>query len=254
MNHFSLKNKIAVITGGCSGIGLGVAKRFQRYGAKVVVIDIKIPDGFEQKEGLIAFSANVADEQSMVSVFQNIKRQFTQIDILINNAGIGDLPGTIIEGDSKRWRRIFDINVFGVFYGIKYGAPILKEGGVIINTASQAAVTKIGGMEPYSASKAAVVSITQTAALELAERQIRVNAVCPSNTKTPMMTNSADADISEKFSQIFSPSGRAATIDDMVGLYHFLASDAAQYINGQAIVADGGWTAGVSNVATQFIG
>ena len=253
MNHFSLKNKIAVITGGCSGIGLGVAKRFKDYGAKVVVVDIKIPEGFEQKEDLVAFSTNVGDESSMISVFQKIKLQFDHIDILINNAGIGDLPGTIIEGDSGRWRRIFDINVFGVFYGIKYGAPILKKGGVIINTASQAAITKIGGMEPYSASKAAVVSITQTAALELAERQIRVNAVCPSNTKTPMMSNSADVEISEKLSQVFSPSGRAAELVDMIGLFHFLVSDAARYINGQAIVADGGWTAGVSNATLKAI-
>ena len=252
MNHFSLKNKITVITGGCSGIGLGIVRRFKEYGGEILVIDIKIPDGFEKEEEVVAFSANVAQKQSMMATFQKIKAQYGQIDILINNAGIGDLPGTIIEGDAQQWQRIFDINVFGVLYGIKYGAPLLKNGGTIINTASQAAFTKIGGMEPYSASKAAVVSITQTAALELAERQINVNAVCPSNTKTPMMSNSADANISERLSQIFSPSGRAAELEDIVGVYHFLASDAAQYINGQAIVADGGWTAGVSNVATCY--
>ena len=246
---FSLKNKIAFITGGCSGIGLAIAKRYTEAGAKVIIADRQEGKAIGEEIGAIYYKMDVTNEQQVLEVMERVDKEVGKLDILVNNAGIGDLPGPIVDAATKNWRRIFEVNVFGVLYGIKYGAPIINKGGVIINTASQAAFTKIGGMEPYSASKAAVVSITQTAALELAERQIRVNAVCPSNTKTPMMKASEDAAISEKLSQVFSPSGKAAEVSDIMGLYHFLASDASQYINGQSIIADGGWTAGVSNTA-----
>lgn len=246
---FSLKNKTAFITGGCNGIGLAIAKRYIEAGAKVIIADLQDGNAIAQEIGAIYYKVDVSNEQRVKNVIEQVKKEVGNLDILVNNAGVGDLPGPIVDAATNKWRKIFEVNVFGVLHGIKYGAPIMTKGGVIINTASQAAFTKIGGMEPYSASKAAVVSITKTAALELAERQIRVNAVCPSNTKTPMMQQAEDAAISEKLSQVFSPSGRAAEVEDMIGLYHFLASDAAKYINGQAIIADGGWTAGVSDTA-----
>lgn len=246
-NWFSIENKKVFVTGGGSGIGLAICKRFISAGAKVILADINDCAELAASIGATSVQVDVADEGS----FEKAMATTGKIDVLINNAGIGDLPGGIEEGNTTAWRRILDINVLGVLNGIKFGATQLNEGGCIINTSSQSAMTKVPGMEPYSASKSAVISITQTAALELADRQIRVNAVCPSNTRTPMMETAEDAEYSELMSQVFSPAGRVAETDDMVGVFHFLASDAAAFVNGQAIIVDGGWTAGISNAVLE---
>lgn len=245
-NFFSLKGKSAFITGGGSGIGLAVAKRFVAAGAKVVIADIQNSSEIATSIGAIYVELDVCNETSMQNALGFANEAVGKLDILLNNAGVSDLPGTLESGDAKIWKRIFDINVIGVMNGLKHGPRHMNDAGAIINTASQAAFTKVVGMEPYAASKSAVISLTQSSAIELAERRIRVNAVCPSNTKTPMMMNSADSDYSELMSKIFSPAERAAETDDMVGVFHFLASDESRFVNGQSIIVDGGWTAGIT--------
>lgn len=244
---FSIENKKVFVTGGGSGIGLAICKRFIAAGARVILADINDCSELASSIGATSVQVDVSDEAS----FEKAMASTGKIDVLINNAGIGDLPGAIEEGNMDTWRRILDINVLGVLNGIRYGAAQLNDGGCIINTSSQSAMTKVPGMEPYSASKSAVISITQTASLELADRKIRVNAVCPSNTRTPMMETAEDVEYSELMSQVFSPAGRVAETDDMVGVFHFLASDAAAFVNGQALVVDGGWTAGISNAVLE---
>ncbi|MBB3698932.1 SDR family oxidoreductase [Flammeovirga yaeyamensis] len=245
MNEFSIKNKTVVITGGSSGIGLALCHLFDREGAFVIALDIQPPQ--DPPRSIHHFvQCDVGEAYAVKKAFDNIKRLNKPIDVLINNAGVGFLPGNIVDSDPKDWKTIFDINLLGPMYCAKYGVPLMNDGGVIINTSSQSAETKVGGMEPYSASKTALISITKSLALELADRQIRVNAVCPSNTKTPMMESAEDADYTQYMSEVFSPLGRVAETNDLVGVYQFLASDAAKFINGQAIYVDGGWTAGVS--------
>jgi len=254
-NFFLLKGKSAFITGGGSGIGLAVAKRFIAAGAKVVIADIQDSTEVASSIGATYVELDVCNEASIQSALQAANQAVGKLDILLNNAGIADLPGTLESGDVTIWKRIFDINVIGVMNGLKHGPSHMNDGGAIINTASQAAFTKVVGMEPYAASKSAVISLTQSSAIELAGRRIRVNAICPSNTKTPMMMNSDDADYSELMSKIFSPAERAADTDDMVGVFHFLASEESKFVNGQAIVVDGGWTAGVTEkLLTKIIG
>jgi len=247
MEYFSVQNKKILVTGGGSGIGLALVEAFIKAGAKVIIADITNCNVLAESIGAVYVFMDVSNEASVKDGFETAFKAIGKLDVLINNAGISLLSGKMEEGEPDRWSKVFDINVFGVMYSMKYGPSYMNYGGCIINTASQAAFTKVAGLEPYAASKAAVISLTQTAALELADKGIRVNAVCPSNTKTPMMAESEDAEYAEIMSKFFSPMSRAAETSDMVGVFHFLASEAAGFVNGQAIVVDGGWTAGVSN-------
>jgi len=162
MNFFSIKDKIAFITGGCSGIGLAVAKRYIAAGAKVILADIHDGNGIATTIGATYIPLDVSKEEQVKAALAKTVKEVGKIDILLNNAGVGDLPGTIEEGDTAIWQKLVNINFFGVLYGLKYGPSCMNDGGSIINTASQAAVTKMPQGEPYAATKAAVVSLTQT--------------------------------------------------------------------------------------------
>lgn len=254
-DFFSINNKKALITGGGSGIGLAVAKRFLSAGARVIIADINDASELASSIGASYVKMDVSNETSVQKAFKEAFDLVGKLDILLNNAGVSDLPGTLESGDVATWTKILNINVIGVMNGLKHGPKYMNDRGSIINTSSQAAFTKVVGMEPYAASKSAVISLTKSSAIELAERGIRVNAICPSNTKTPMMMNSEDADYSELMSKEFSPAGRAAETDDMVGVFHFLASQESKFVNGQSIIVDGGWTAGITdNLLNKIIG
>lgn len=240
---FSLENKTAFITGGISGIGLAVARRYIASGAKVVAADIQDGRAIAEDAGMVFIQTDVADEEQMKNAFAEAEYAVGRLDVIINNAGTGHLGGLLTEMETASWDTVIRVNVYGVFYGLKYGPRHMKDGGSIINTASQAAFTKFAGYEPYSASKSAVLSLTQTAAIELGSRHIRVNAVCPTGIRTPMMEDDdPEFDMVRAASQL----GRVGETEDLVGLYHFLAADESRYITGQSILVDGGWTAGVS--------
>jgi NAD(P)-dependent dehydrogenase (short-subunit alcohol dehydrogenase family) len=251
MDHFSLKNKKAFITGGCSGIGLAVAKRYISAGAEVVLADLHDGGAVAEKIGAHFLELNVTDENQFERILAKANTLVGKLDVLLNNAGIGDLPGTIEEGDFATWSRLINVNLFGVLFGLKHGPKHMADGGSIINTASQAALTKLPGGEPYAATKAAVISLGQTAALELGPRHIRVNTVCPTYTKTPMTEENWEEEGS--LIKTFSPMNRVADISDMVGVFHFLAADESSFISGQSFTVDGGWTAGISYGAINAI-
>ena len=248
---FDLKGKVAFITGGAKGIGRAVTTRFLKAGARVAIMDLQgedsiLPGTEDFRENHISFKGDVTSIQDWERALQIVKDNWGLVDIIVNNAGISNLTGTVEEGDPEQWRKTFEVNVFGVMKGLKTSPAFMKDGGTIINTSSQSAKTKMMGLEPYSASKEAVISLTRSAAIELSGRNIRVNAICPTNTRTPMMMESADADYSEQMTRVFCPMGRVAETGDLEGVYHFLASAEAGFINGQAIYVDGGWTAGIS--------
>ncbi len=137
---------------------------------------------------------------------------------------------------------MFNVNTLGVYYGLKYGPRHMRDGGSIINTASLGATVVFPGSGPYSASKASVLSFTQMSAVELASRNIRVNAVAPSFIRTPMAAN--DIELFERIGAYATVTGRIAEPDEVAAVYHFLASDDASYINGQIINVDGGMSLG----------
>ena len=193
----------------------------------------------EELEGTFV-SIDVSDEAQVKALMGTASDAHGRIDIVINNAGmpaggapIGDLGADI-------FLRGYETNALGVMYGIKHAVPHMREGGSIVNTASLAGLQGMYGSAPYVASKFAVVGITKTAALELAARGIRVNCVCPGNIATAMGAPEAFAAVTDAM----TPLGRAGQPKEIAAVFHFLASDDASYITGQAISVDGGMTAG----------
>jgi NAD(P)-dependent dehydrogenase (short-subunit alcohol dehydrogenase family) len=242
---FSLKGMTAAITGGTSGIGEAVAARFAAAGARVVIIGRRDGADVARRTGAIAaVRADCASEADVSRALSEAREALGEnLDVLVNNAGIENTGPMIGDATGDELNRVFAINTFAVFHGLKYGQLVLKDGGSIINTASIAAQMGIPGYSQYSASKAAVISLTRSAAVELAPRGIRVNAVCPGSVFTPMLPQDhPEVPLATRM----CPLGRVGTTDDMVGAYHFLASGESRYISGQALAVDGGMLAGVS--------
>ena len=237
---FSLEGKVAVVTGGAGGIGQATVRRFAQAGARVVIADLSDASALAKEVGGHFVSTDVSDEAQVQALMDEAAATYGRIDIAINNAGIPAGGAPMTELSSDLFRRGFDTNALAVVYGIKYAAPHMERGGSIISTASLSGLQGMYGSGPYVASKFAVVGITKTAAIELASRGIRVNCVCPGNIDTPMGASPAFAAVTDAM----TPLGRPGRPEEVAALFHFLASNDASYITGQAICIDGGMTAG----------
>jgi len=190
---FSLKDKKAFIAGGATGIGLAVVKRFLAAGAKVAVADIH--QGELENLAVLYIPTDVSKEQQVAAAFERAAQQLGKLDIVINNVGIMLGSGSFEEYPTASFEKMIEVNMKGVFYGLKYAPQHIVDGGSIINTVSQIAFTKIPGEGAYAATKAAVVSMTKTAALELALRKIRVNGVAPTIVDTPFYESLSEEDL-----------------------------------------------------------
>jgi NAD(P)-dependent dehydrogenase (short-subunit alcohol dehydrogenase family) len=250
MKHFSLEGKIAIVTGGGSGLGYATAKRFIEAGATVTIADITegaraAADGL--KCGFIL--TDVTKESDVEALIKGVRDKYGRLDILVNNAGI-IMPEQLLEDASvKDYEKIFSVNVYGVIHGLKYGAKYIRDGGTILNTASNSANGDYAGYGAYIASKSAVVGLTKAAAVELAHRNIRVNCICPNTIYTPM-AYAEGCETELKVMKVTSPLGRMCKAEEAAALYHFLAADDCMYITGEDIYIDGGLKAGPS---TQLI-
>ena len=241
---FSLTGKAAIVTGGCSGIGLAIARRFCEHGAPVLVADRR-RDG-ARAAGEIGAKFQLTDvsvEAEMEAAFARAKELFGPVRILVNNAGIqplgigfDDLTGPLLE-------RTFAVNVNSVAFGLKYAGRHLACGGRVINLASFVGIIGVPRGAAYATSKAAVAHLTRLGAIELAARRITVNAVSPGTILTPAVTGIAD-NPEIPFVERRTPLGRLGQPEEVAALCHFLASDEAAYITGQNIAIDGGITAG----------
>lgn len=238
---FSLQNKTALITGGTSGIGAAVAKRFVSAGARVVVTGRRDAAEIADQTGAQFLQSDVTDEQSMISVFEKTLETIGKLDILVNNAGIQDTGKSIEEHSADDFDKTVAVLQKGVYFGLKYGPKHMNDSGSIINTSSVAASIGIYGYGQYSMAKAAVIGLSRVAAIELSPRNIRVNTVLPGTVRTPMVENDP-GEIA--LTEIMTPMARIAETEDVVGLYHFLASDESRYITGQQIAVDGGLLTG----------
>jgi len=240
---FSLTGKTAVVTGGSSGIGRAIARRFRDAGARVLVADRHPPpDDFAFHQTDVALEADVA------AMLDTARRDFGCVNLLVNNAGIQPLGVGFAGLTGPLLERTFAVNVHGVAFGVKHAARVLADGGRVINLASFVGLLATPGTAVYSASKAAVIHLTRLAAIELAPRRITVNAVSPGTIRTPAVTDIPD-NPEIPFIEQRTPLGRLGEPDDVAALCHFLASDEAAYITGQNIAVDGGLTAGWTEYA-----
>jgi NAD(P)-dependent dehydrogenase (short-subunit alcohol dehydrogenase family) len=241
---FSLEGRNAFITGGAAGIGLGVARRFRDAGASVVIADMVDASEAAGEIGAAYIELDVSDEDAVRAALEKAVELNGKLDILVNNAGIVGKENffKIADGTPKNLDLMFAVNTFGVFYGIKHGQHLMNDGGSIINTSSLASTMGVSGNSQYSGTKAAVDQISRIAAIELGHRGIRVNAVCPTFVRTAMGGSDTGVALAENLTAL----GRLGEVDDLVGLYHFLAADESSYITGQVFNVDGGWSAGLS--------
>ncbi len=249
-----LKGKSALITGAGGGIGRAAALRFAREGAAVAVADIDAKAA-EDTAHLIAAQGGrsivvamaVADSAQVDAAFSSVIEQFSQIDILYNNAAVTSLASTASIGDAEL-DRVFSINIKGMFYCCRAALPgmIARRSGVIVNNASITGIVGAPGMAAYATSKGAIITFTRTLALEQAENGIRFNCICPASIDTPMLQASfaaaPDPSLARANNVKRHPLGRLGTPEDVANLALFLASDEASFITGGTYVIDGGAT------------
>lgn len=253
-----LEGKVAVITGAASGIGRATAIRFAREGAKLVLADWdeqrlkETLDLVRQEDGQAVMQrTNVAVEEEVRGVIDLAFNTYSVIDIVCNNAGItGQFTG-LEDQDGEDWKKVYSVNVLSAVYTTKHVAKHFQErrSGAIVNTASVAGIRSGAGGNAYSASKAAVINFTQTAACDLGEYNVRVNAVCPGLIETGMTKPVFDmARERGKFDKLGSRCElrRFGRPEEVAAAILFLASDEASYITGQAIPVDGGNTASLN--------
>ena len=245
MVFFSLKGQVAVVTGGNSGIGLKTTERFVEAGAQVVVADMADKPSFEQSENVRYVNCNVTNEGEVKRALTTAVAEFGRLDILVNNAGVYSGYEKIADKRASDFQKCFNVNVLGIAYGIKSAAELMQKGGRIINTASAAGLIGVSGLADYAASKHAVVGLTKSAALELADKHIRVNCVCPTTVNTPM-ANEEGGEHMLNAEKLLVPLGRICEPEEVAALIHFLASNDCNFVNGQAIAIDGGMSAGGS--------
>jgi len=244
---YSLDKKLAVITGGTSGIGLAVARNFVACGATVVITGRR-DSGAEIADDIGAdfLRCDVTQEEQIVSLFANIIAKHGAIDILVANAGLADDEGSIADYPTEDMRRLLDINLTGVFMTLKHATEHLRDGASVIATGSAAgAGTSNPGAGVYAASKAGVAYLMRTAALELAPRGIRANTVCPALIADTGMMTADDGGDEARLLGCLTAFGRMGRLDEVVGIYNFLAGSGATFITGQEIRVDGGLTAGI---------
>jgi 3alpha(or 20beta)-hydroxysteroid dehydrogenase len=251
-----LDGRVVLVTGAARGQGEQEARLFRAEGAEVVVADVLDDQGAALAEEIGALYAHldVGREDDWRSVLRAAQDAYGRLDGLVNNAGILRF-NTLVDTSLDEFMQVVQVNQVGCFLGVKTAAPVLADGGTIVNTASYTAVTGMAAVGSYAATKHAILGLTRVAALELAPRGIRVNAMCPGAVDTAMSNPSLldpDAD-PEETSKVLDglyrklvPLGRMGRPEEVARLALFLTSDDSSYITGQPFVIDGGWLAGVS--------
>ena len=249
-----LENKIAVITGGAGGIGKAAAKLFSDEGAGVMLVDLDKEELEKAVEEIdhpkVKYTvADVSNPEDVKKYIENTKETFGKIDVFFNNAGVEGKVKPITDYPVDEYEKVMDVNVKGVWLGLKYAIPEMNEGGSIIITSSVAGIQGTANVSPYVASKHALVGIMKSVALECAPSKIRVNTINPSPVDNRMMRSlekgfspGKEEEGKSMFEQMI-PLGRYAESEEVASLALFLASDESKFITGAVLPIDGGMTA-----------
>ncbi|MGM0604556.1 MAG: glucose 1-dehydrogenase [Halobacteriota archaeon] len=247
-----LDGSVTIVTGGSTGIGRSAAMRFAEEGSNVVVADVNADDGRETVESITDaggestfVETDVSDPEDAEAMVDAAVETYGGLDFAFNNAGIEGATESAPEQPLENWDRVIDINLKGVFLGIKYELPAIVEtgGGAIVNTASIAGLVGFGGLTPYVASKHGVIGLTKTAAVEYSGEGVRVNAICPGVIDTPMVarTKETSPETIEQ-TEAATPMGRLGAPEEIGDAAVWLCSDDASFVTGESLVVDGGFT------------
>ncbi|MDX3924624.1 MAG: glucose 1-dehydrogenase [Shinella sp.] len=243
-NHGPLAGRTALVTGGARGIGAAIAERLINDGAEVYLGDVLEQEGQDlamRLGDMCRFQRlDVTLEAEWSAMMERIAHEAGRLDILVNNAGIYG-PAGLQEETADGFRRLFEINQFSIFWGMKCAVPLMSLGGSIINLSSIGGMVGYKGTFGYAGTKWAVRGITRSAARELAPLKIRVNTICPGVIDTPMFYENDPAQLQQFLSSI--PLGSLGQPNDIASAVAFLASDDARYITGSDILVDGGMLA-----------
>jgi 3-oxoacyl-[acyl-carrier protein] reductase len=265
-----LAGRVAIVTGGGSGIGRAVALRFAAEGARVAVADLngdaagRVAGEVRAAGGTaLATRTDVADSTQADALVAQVVREWTTVDVLVNNAGIGELSpalrehvqgaitgmlggagrrslGVVARMDDAEWRRMIEVHLFGTFYCTRAALRVMEErgSGAIVNMASVAGLGGIPGLAHYGAAKAGIIGFTKSVALEVGGSNIRVNAIAPGLIDTPMTADTPA--MIRQMTLLRTPLGRAGTPDEVAAIACFLASDDASFVTGQVLSPNGG--------------
>ncbi|HEY1972236.1 MAG TPA: glucose 1-dehydrogenase [Pseudonocardia sp.] len=246
------QGRVAVVTGAASGIGRATALLFAERGVRLVIADVD-HDGGTQTEKLVRdrggeavfVPTDVSVEAEVAAMVRTALDTYGRLDHAVNNAGIDGETAPLADQTSANWQRVIDIDLTGVFYGIKHEVPAMIEGGggSIVNISSTAGVRGYPGLSPYVAAKHGVNGLTKTAAVEYGPHGIRVNSICPGAIGTPMLLEYLDANPDMRAVLVEgNPLRRMSDAREIAETAYWLCSDASSYISGHVLVADGGKT------------
>lgn len=249
-----MSNKVMIVSGGASGLGLAAAEKFARNGYDIVIIDINDEKGAIAVEKIKAIgtdavfcNCDISNKEQVQKAAEVAKQRFGRADVLINNAGL-EIRGSILQCDEDEWVKLYNINLKGIYYMSNAFVPMMIEQGkgAVVNTGSILGYRTVGERAAYSSSKGAIDTLTRSMAFDLAQNNIRVNCVVPGAIDTPLLrgsiNDSPDPAGTEQFLGSKSVFGRMGTSEEVANVMYFLASDEASFVTGAAYFVDGGWS------------
>ena len=241
-----LANKVALVTGGGSGMGAAICRRFVEEGARIVLVDNRADraEPIARALGAAFVDADVSRDGDVRKMIDTAVERFGRLDVLVNNAGAPQPPTPVAETTESEFDRLMAVNAKAIFLAARRAVPVMRRqgGGIIINTVSVAAIRPRPNLTAYNSSKGAALVMTKSLAIELAPDRIRVNAVCPGPADTPMLSTFVGGDAPEKRAAFLStiPLGRLCTPEDVANAMVYLASEESSFVTGAVLDVDGG--------------